>query len=219
MIEQILVSSFIPQQNFPKHLVLNVDATMTLWELIDLIARKLDRSPLQIQLRRSDMKKPELTPISHSKTLADLKFEKNDEVTVLRNVVHQEKVPLINPLTDSLVREVRMIFSVWFDTFSTPKEEFEDAEQLGEARYMTKMNCLEWLNVTIPELHSGKHDKIGIDYVAITNLFTDYDTDGDDRLTKADFLAFYTDKSRQKPDLVWANLHSHNIGKDLHPEP
>lgn len=46
LIEQILVSSFIPQQNFPKHLMLNVDATMTLWELIDLVARKLDRSPL-----------------------------------------------------------------------------------------------------------------------------------------------------------------------------
>ena len=165
------------------------------------------------------MKKPELTPICHSRTLAELKFEKGDEITVLRNVVHPEKVPLINPQTGSLVKEVLMIFCVWFDTFSTPREDFEDADELDEPRYMTKENCLEWLNVTIPELHSGKHDKIGIDYVAITNLFSEYDTDRDDRLTKADFLAFYTAKSRQKPELVWANLQSHNIGKDLHPEP
>lgn len=128
-------------------------------------------------------------------------------------------MPLINPQTRGLVSEVQEIFSVWFDTFSTPREEFEEADQLEEPRYMTKENCLEWLNVTIPELHSGKHDKIGIDYVAITNLFDQYDTDRDDRLTKADFLAFYTAKSRSKPDLVWANLHSHGIGKDLHPEP
>ena len=199
--------------------MLSVDASMTLWEFIDLVARKLDRSPLTILLKRGDNKKPELTAYDHCKSLSDLKFEKNEELTVMRSMMHLEKVPLINPQTGHLVKEVQMIFSVWFDTFSTPKEAFEDAAELAEPRYMTKENCLDWLNVTIKELHSGKHDKIGTDYTAISNLFSEYDGDADGRLTKADFLTFYTQQSKAKPEVVWSNLGSHGIGKDLHPEP
>ena len=68
--------------------MLSVDASMTLWEFIDLVARKLDRSPLKIALKRGDTKKPELTVYDHCKSLADLKFEKNEEVTVMRSMMH-----------------------------------------------------------------------------------------------------------------------------------
>ena len=68
--------------------MLSVDASMTLWEFIDLVARKLDRSPLKIAVKRGDTKKPELTVYDHCKSLADLKFEKNEEVTVMRHMVH-----------------------------------------------------------------------------------------------------------------------------------
>ena len=69
--------------------------------------------------------------------------------------------------------------------------------------FMTKENCLAWLNVTIKELHSGKHEKIGTDYTAIANLFSEYDEDQDGRLTKSDFLTFYTQQSKAKPEVVW----------------
>ena len=82
------MSSYIPTTGYPKHIMLSVDASMTLWEFIDLVARKLDRSPLKIQLKRGDNKKPELTAYDHCKSLADLKFEKNEEVTVMRNMMH-----------------------------------------------------------------------------------------------------------------------------------
>jgi len=41
----------------------------------------------------------------------------------------------------------------------------------------------------------------------------------DGRLTKFDFLRFYTDKSISAPDKVWQNLFQHEIGKDLLPCP
>ena len=88
LIEQILVSSYIPTTGCPKHIMLSVDASMTLWELIDLVARRLDRSPLKIQLKRGDNKKPELTAYRHCQSLAELGFEKNEEVTVMRNMMH-----------------------------------------------------------------------------------------------------------------------------------
>ena len=38
--------------------------------------------------------------------------------------------------------DARIIFEQWFDTYSRPKEEFEDSAELTEERYMDKKGCL-----------------------------------------------------------------------------
>jgi Ca2+-binding EF-hand superfamily protein len=70
---------------------------------------------------------------------------------------------------------------------------------------MTKQMCVEFLTHTVAELsnqvskqfHNFEENK------SINELFSTYDSDLDGRLTKADFLKFYTDKSNSAPDKVW----------------
>jgi len=41
------------------------------------------------------------------------------------------------------------------------------------------------------------------DNKSINELFSTYDSDQDGRLTKSDFIRFYTDKSNSSQDKVW----------------
>ena len=63
----------------PKYIVLSIPSNMTLWELIDYLAKLVNKSPLKILLRR-DSKKPELTSADSCKSLSQLKFESNEEI-------------------------------------------------------------------------------------------------------------------------------------------
>lgn len=129
---------------------------------------------------------------------------------------------MINPQTNQLVREVEEIFGTWFDRFSLPAEHFnpEDYPVNSEERYMTKQTCVEFLTHTVAELNSYVGQRQNFEEnKSINELFSTYDTDQDGRLTKADFLRFYTDKSNSAPDKVWQNLIQHEIGRDLFPCP
>lgn len=85
---------------------------------------------------------------------------------------------------------------------------------------MTKQTCVEFLTHTVAELNNIQN--MGMKQMhnfeenkSINELFSTYDADQDGRLTKADFLKFYTDKSNSAPDKVWQNLIQHEIGRDL----
>lgn len=56
-IENLIVTSYLTTSpNHPKHLVLNVPSNMTVWELIDYIASKTNKSPVKIQCSRGSGK-------------------------------------------------------------------------------------------------------------------------------------------------------------------
>lgn len=48
--KNILVVCLIATNNTPKYLVVNVNSQMTVWEFLDMIAKKQNRSPLKIKL-------------------------------------------------------------------------------------------------------------------------------------------------------------------------
>jgi len=50
--KNILIVCLIATSSTPKYLVLSVSSQMTVWELLDLIAKKQNRSPLKIRLQR-----------------------------------------------------------------------------------------------------------------------------------------------------------------------
>jgi hypothetical protein len=91
-----------------------------------------------------------------AKTLTELKFEDNEEINIVKQMDAYGKVPLINPQTNQLVREVEEIFSTWFDRYSLPASHFnaEDFDDNSEERYMTKQTCVEFLTHTVAELTS-----------------------------------------------------------------
>lgn len=67
----------------PKHLLVTVDSQMTVWELLDIVAQKQNRSPLKIKLHRNS-NKPEITSFDNCKSLAELKFEDFEEINVVK---------------------------------------------------------------------------------------------------------------------------------------
>lgn len=83
---------------------------MTLWEVVDYIAKLMNKSPLKILLRR-DVSKPEITSSDYCKTLSQLKIENNEEITINKAQIIHAQVPLINPLTGLLVKEAEHIFT------------------------------------------------------------------------------------------------------------
>ena len=146
-----------PRDGQPKYFSFSVDSSMTVWEFIDFIAKKLNLSPRKIKVQRissntqaANLKKPEFTAYTHCNTLQEMKVESGEEFTVMRNLNNNEKVPLINPQNNELVPDARIIFEAWFDTFARPRGEFEDAESLTEEKYMDKQACVRFMTSTIP---------------------------------------------------------------------
>ena len=133
-IKNIIFSSYIVNDdNHPKHMMVNVDESMTVWELMDFVSKKFNLSPLNMRFYRcSNQYKPDITPLMYGMTLQEAQFEDNEELNVMRALHNFEKVPLLNPHTLVLVPEAAAIFSSWFDVFAKPREEYEDADRLTE---------------------------------------------------------------------------------------
>jgi hypothetical protein len=66
----------------PKFLLFNINSSITLWELYDIAAKYFNKSPLKIVLTRMTLGKPDLTEADFSRSLADLRFEDNEELCV-----------------------------------------------------------------------------------------------------------------------------------------
>jgi len=49
----------------------------------------------------------------------------------------------------------------------------------------------------------------------IASLFKSYDVNNDAKIERVDFIRFYEDSSKLKPDTVRENLKAHNIRPDL----
>jgi hypothetical protein len=60
----------------------NIHSSITLWELYDQTARIFGKSPLKISLKRVTLGKPELKDTDFSRSLADLRFEDNEELMI-----------------------------------------------------------------------------------------------------------------------------------------
>ena len=228
-IEDITVQNYLTREGQPKYFTFSVDSSMTVWEFIDFIASKLNLSPRKIKVQRAanntmstNSKKPEFTAFTHCNTLAEMKVESSEEFNVMRNLNNAEKVALVNIQTQEMVPDVRLIFEEWFDTYARLKEDFEDADQLTDEKYMDKTACVAFMISTVkaPSQQSGYVNQaqeftLTENSPTITNLYAEYDIDEDGRLTKEDFLRFYESKCRDNPSVVWKNLEKHNIGKDL----
>lgn len=56
---------------------------MTLWELIDYLAKQMNKSPLKLQIKR-DTGKQDVTSSDYCKSLRMLGFESNEEIMLVK---------------------------------------------------------------------------------------------------------------------------------------
>jgi hypothetical protein len=84
LIENLLFTSYLNNNdNFPRHILMSVSSNMTVWELVDYIALKTNKSPIKLQISRS-AGKPDIKSFDYSKSLKEMKFESGEEITVIR---------------------------------------------------------------------------------------------------------------------------------------
>lgn len=92
--------------------------------------------------------KPDIKAHDYCKSLRQLKFESNEEITCIRVSGSYQRVPLINNQTGQLVREAEHIFETWFNKYSIPVGEIDEADlekSVPADRYMTKQTALDFL--------------------------------------------------------------------------
>jgi hypothetical protein len=87
-----------------KFISLNVSSSTTLWELYDIAAKHFDKSPLEIQLFRTTGNKRELLDEPFISTLAELKFQDNEEIEVQKKFKSIKKAQLYSALTSDLTQ-------------------------------------------------------------------------------------------------------------------
>jgi len=135
-LQKIVVESKLPirkgvDANF---LEINTSASMTVWELKQLVARFTHTSPLCFTLKRGDSKKPELREFRHCKLLSDLKFVGDEETLTVMKASPPDvpKVPLLDAEGDT-VPELKAIVSTWFETYSVTmsREEIVEVSERG----------------------------------------------------------------------------------------
>jgi len=93
------------------------------------------------------------------------------------------------------------VFTSWFERFS------------NEEGFMLPQHCVSFIKFT-----TGSPDTVILSTDArVGEFFKNWDSDADGRISLEDFLSFYREKSRQKPDVVWTNLINAKYGNDLKP--
>ena len=85
-----------------------------------------------------------------------------------------------------LTERARAIFNEWFDLYS-------------ENGQMTKETCVLFIKGCTGETPPANDDRI-------LGLFKTYDTNNDGKIEREDFLVFYENSCKSKPDTVRENL-------------
>lgn len=193
----------------PNFMVFETYSNMTVWDLKTLIAKHLNQSPLNIQIKRADQKnqKEEIRDNKHCKLLADLEFESGEVLTVTRaRIPDTVAVPLLDR-EGKMVPEFETIVREWFHSYSQDltKDQISEildgssgiVENLPDSlRVMTKENGVEFAKAitTVLDINAGDQ--------RIEALFTYGKALDRQLLVEDDLVQFFIDKAASKDSLV-----------------
>lgn len=136
----------------------------------------------------------------YGKTLGEMGFRNHDIITVRKNNVDDKSVqyPLVTAEKDKLSDRAFVIFNHWFDIFSEQPERNHISP--NSATFFIKGATGEDV---IPTEHR------------IKGLFDAHCAAKDDKMLREEFLQFYFEASRDRPDRVIENLRSMFVRADL----
>ncbi len=169
----------------------------TVWEFVDKVTRMCQLAPQYCDLKLSSGRV--ISESDYGKTLGELGLRNYDVVIVTKNDVDDDHLPhevLIDPATDRLTERSAQIFSEWYDRYSNADNK------------MTPESATRFILGATNEL-------IQKDDGRIVGLFNSYDGNKDGLIEREEFLRFYEDASREKPERVFDNLKSHFVRGDL----
>ena len=233
-IKKIVVETKMPSRrgvdaNF---IEINTYSNMTIWEFKRIIAQCTNSSPLCINIKRSDSKKPDIKDFRNCKLLSDLKLSKDETLSVMKARPSDPiKVPLVDK-DGEMVPELLAIILSWFETFSVDltREQVieihkngaedgaitdEQAQEIPEkVRAMTRESCVDFVEAitTVQDLPVN-------DY-RVTTLFDEYSKKmgNGNLLLEEELLGFYAEKAKNREEVVRQNLLHQGIWGDLKPK-
>ena len=194
VINMISYSSFLSAE-IPKKFELTVKSNTTVWQLRNLIGKKVKCLYDQFKITRSLLSIVEISDSENGRTLHSLRLKPNENLTLYKRIAMRNKVNLLTP-DNKLVPAAEKIFRKWFHRFADKGDKMSPEGAAEFTNSCTGENC-------------KATDKKMIDFVAL------YDRDRDGLLEVEDFLEFYRSSCLSKPHAVWNNLAYHNYRNDL----
>ena len=188
------INKINPKPNL-ENFTLNLNSTMTIWELKKELSHKLELAPEFIALTYQDKDIPNT---QHGVTIND-EFKSQNKIT-LSKVSKLESIPKVPLIKDKqFTPKAKQVFAEIFDMFKQPNN------------LMSKEGCTGFTKVVL-----GLTD-ISIDNPHVTDLFNRYDYDKDGFVTLEDFSQFFIDAIvlENKATTVWDNIKSFGYRNDL----
>lgn len=206
---QINIQNFIATRTFSiKDFTIKVYSNTSIWELKEIIGKKIGFSPGMIRLFHGNRQHPsdnntnsvEISSILHNITLHELDIKTNEMFSVFKlNIIDQSSRP------DLLNENGEMIPKL----ISALTEIFKEYSENGK---MSKYDCARFINVTQENVYP-----VTISDYAITSVFDKYDDDKDDQIDLEGFLDYFKQKIDygMKNGFVWSILKRLGYRNDL----
>ncbi len=208
-IQNLLSTNKTLTHSYPNYFKLTVFGNTTIWEIKQLIAKKLDIPPGIITLYLKDSSKSlesnslghEISPKDHGKTLIERKVKNGDMFIVSNSVLSDtlEKPNLLNEKGDSIPRFKEVLRNI-FEEYSTEGK-------------MSKIECAKFLNNAYDSNQPFKDN----DYI-VQNIFEKYQIDQDDDYL--DINGFYkcfrhSNEFMGRNNLIWNMIKKLGYRNDL----
>jgi ubiquitin carboxyl-terminal hydrolase 34 len=173
-----------------KNFNLKTTSNTTLFDVRNTLAKHLSMTWQELKINQKD----ELQDISNSRLMKELNIKVNEPLKVSRRVCNQQHEELI--INGRLSAKAAKAFESIFDKYSTNG-------------LMNKVECNRFIAACLNDPPTKTYDD------RIANVFDKYDEDKDDQLTIKNFLEFYEDSAKDRPQTVWNNLKNCRIRADL----
>ena len=177
----------------PRKIDLRLHSNITIYELRIKVSKHFKVTWDEVKLVRSQQK--EIKDNENGRTLGDLRIRNGEELTASKRPTNSTPQVELVDSNGSLNPTAKKIFIEWFNTYS-------------ENGKMDKEQCAAFIN-------SCTNDCRGGDDYRVKDVFNNNDLDRDGILTLEDFLNFYMNSCKYRPQVVWSNFHAHSYRNDL----
>lgn len=144
----------------------------------------------------------------NGKTLRELKFKRNEQITLYKNnVFNSSRVSLLNLEKTDLSDQAKNLFKEWFSRFA----EFSDPLNAQSKLVLDRDAVKQFISICTDTSEVKDNDD------TLLLLFKDYDPDQDGYIEEEHFMQFWKKSVFDCEQIVWQNIFNFGYRYDLLP--